>query len=187
MSSTSTAKRPRRVSPLTSAMRDRQRSMTESLAVTTSRSTTGQPGVQGSLGFATADLHVFVHADGAAEKRVAAPRIAIDQETSVPQDLHSEDRRRLVEVDEVDVAVESPLQILAGIEDLESRRAPAEKGSEVEVRAWPGRPTGLGAEQPQGLQPEPPVQEAHGFLEIVAGDHGAVMVAERPLLAGLEA
>ena len=64
----------------------------------------------------------------------------------------------LVEIDQVHLPAEDRAEIDGGFEPFADRRRALQKHRKVDVRFRPGRAPGLGAEQPEGVQPEPPVQ-----------------------------
>src|SRR6185437_1660352 len=86
----------------TSAMRERQRSMTAILARTTSRSTMRDPPQDGLLDRASHQGDVLVAVGQAGEKRDPPSRRTIGDEPARFDRLMSDDRRGGVEVDDVD-------------------------------------------------------------------------------------
>src|SRR5215208_859933 len=184
MSATSTASSAARRSPRTSAIRARQRSMAAIFAVTTSKSTTAHPPEERALGLAAQDLDVFIEVQRAAEEGMPPGRVAVHEEPAGTQHLPAQNGRGLLEVHEVDLAAEHLLQLACGVEALDSRRAPAEQARQVEVRVLSGLAAGLGAEQPEGIHPEPELEEVSRLPKRILADHGLAIVAE-PALGNL--
>lgn len=103
------------------------------LARTRSRSTTTQPFRDHQLDRATQDLEVFVPPREMRNERQAPRRVRVDQEPAVPKNLHGQDRRRRVEIDQIDALGMEQVQRLASVEKLHRCRATAKKRSEIDV------------------------------------------------------
>src|SRR5919197_2706679 len=101
MSSTSSGSSVAPRAPRTSAIRWRQRSTVAMRASSRSRSTTEDPLPKTLLCLAPDDFQVLVTTRERGHDALVAERVSVQQEPAVAQDLHDQNRRGLVQVDQV--------------------------------------------------------------------------------------
>jgi hypothetical protein len=80
------------------------------------------------------DLQVFMAARHARNEAPPAPRVHVDEQPAMPEHLHRQDRRRLTEIDDVDIAAEEACEVLAQLHQLRRGWPFAEQRGEVDVR-----------------------------------------------------